>query len=373
MTPNRGSAGRSFAARLIAWQKRAGRNDLPWQRVPDPYRIWLSEIMLQQTQVATVLGYYERFLARFPDLATLAAAPVDAVMQCWSGLGYYSRARNLHRAAGIVMARHDGRLPSGRLELEALPGIGRSTAAAIAVFAHGAREAILDGNVKRVLARQFAVAGVPSERSVEVRLWELAESLLPHRSVARYTQALMDLGATLCTPRAPDCKRCPVAAGCVALARGQVEEFPARRARTRPPERGTVMLIALHAGRVLLERRPDQGLWGGLWSFPEAPDEAAALRLLEGRLGLTAREVERGPTLRHAFTHFTLAIAPLVVQVAPPASRLGEPGLDWIELTEVARQGVPVPVKRLAAGLAGPGTAVRRRSRISPRSGRAPA
>jgi A/G-specific adenine glycosylase len=245
-----------FARTLIRWQRSHGRNDLPWQGTRDPYAIWLAEIMLQQTQVATVVPYYQRFRTRFPDIASLAAADEDEVLRLWSGLGYYSRARNLHRAAQTVVAQHGGRFPRELAEIEALPGIGRSTAAAIAGFAFGARAAILDGNVKRVLARHFAVEGHPGERAVEQRLWALAESLLPAADIEPYIQGLMDLGATVCTARAPQCERCPVRAACAAFAQNRVGELPAPRPRRAVPHRRTAMLVLRRGDDVLLQKRP---------------------------------------------------------------------------------------------------------------------
>ena len=251
-----------FAQALIRWQKQAGRHDLPWQqpgRARDPYRVWLAEIMLQQTQVATVIPYYVRFLARFPDLARLAAAPAEEVMALWSGLGYYARARNLQRAAQDVVAKHGGRFPRRIEDIGSLPGVGRSTAAAIAVFAFGARAAILDGNVRRVLARVFGIEGFPGEKKVEARLWALAEALLPRRDLVAYTQGLMDLGATLCRLRRPRCGECPVAASCVARREDRIAGLPTPRAKRAVPQRSVTLLVLRSRGRVLLEQRPPHG------------------------------------------------------------------------------------------------------------------
>lgn len=255
-----------FSARLIAWQRRHGRHDLPWQ-VADPYRIWLSEIMLQQTQVETVIPYYRRFLERFPDVASLAAARQDEVLALWSGLGYYARARNLHAAARQVIAGHAGVFPGDYASLVDLPGVGRSTAAAIAVFARGERRAILDGNVKRVLCRVFGVEGWPGERAVENRLWALAEALLPKTDIGRYTQGLMDLGATLCRRGRPDCQACPYQDDCLARRQGRIAELPAARPRRGLPEKATRMLVLRHAGALLFEKRPASGIWGGAVEF----------------------------------------------------------------------------------------------------------
>ena len=257
------AGGGSFAARVVRWQKQHGRHDLPWQKTRDAYRIWLSEIMLQQTQVATVIPYYRRFLKRFPDIGSLAAARQDDVLALWSGLGYYSRARNLHRAAQEMIARHASRLPCDMESLLALPGIGRSTAAAIAVFAFGSRQAILDGNVKRFFARRFGIGGYPGDAKVAAALWRETERQLPARNIESYTQGLMDLGATVCTRANPRCDACPVAADCVARSDDSIGKFPAPRPRKLLPQRRTQMLVLLHANEVLLEKRASTGLWGG--------------------------------------------------------------------------------------------------------------
>ena len=324
-----------FARRLVRWQARHGRHDLPWQGTRDPYRIWLSEVMLQQTQVATVVPYYRRFLARFPNVGSLAKAALDDVLTLWAGLGYYSRARNLHAAAREVVASHRGRFPRTREALESLPGLGRSTAAAIAVFAFGAREAILDGNVKRVLARHFALRGVPDEK----RLWALAESELPRKNIEAYTQALMDLGAGVCTRARPDCAGCPLSATCRAYAQGKAEAYPEPRPRRPRPVRQTAMLLLLCGGEVLLEKRPPTGVWGGLWCFPEAAPGA------ENPAGT------RLPVLRHEFTHFTLDITPIVrtLDSAPPGA--AEPGCIWLPVEEAIGAAVPAPVRKLLAAL----------------------
>ncbi len=338
---NRKSDG-DFARLLIRWQKRAGRHDLPWQqkgRARDPYRVWLAEIMLQQTQVATVIPYYRRFLDRFPDLAGLAAAPAEEVMALWSGLGYYARARNLRRAAQEVVARHGGRFPRRIEDIESLPGIGRSTAAAIAVFAFGARAAILDGNVRRVLARAFGIEGPPGEKAVEARLWQLAEALLPARGIEAYTQGLMDLGATLCLLRRPRCGDCPLAARCVALRGNRVGELPTPRAKRAVPLRAVSVLLLLRRGRVLLERRPPQGIWGGLLSLPELPD---------GNLPRRYGTAVPLPVVRHAFTHFRLDIAPLLCKV----SRCDTPaGGIWLSLKELDAAPLPAPVRKILESL----------------------
>jgi A/G-specific adenine glycosylase len=337
----------SFAARLIAWQRRHGRHELPWQGTRDPYRIWLAEIMLQQTQVRTVIPYYGRFLARFPDLVSLAAASLDQVLQLWSGLGYYSRARNLHAAALAVIKRHGGRFPSSRQALASLPGVGRSTAAAIAVFAWGAREAILDGNVRRVLARSFAVEGRPGSSEAQQRLWALAEALLPRTHIQRYTQALMDLGSMICTRTLPRCAKCPLAGMCEAERLGKPTAFPARRARGKLPQRQTLMLLALSDDRVLLEKRPPTGVWGGLWSLPEFASERHAVRVCRERFGFTAERRRRLEPLRHGFSHYSLTITPLLCRARPQSLRAEEPGIAWYALEEAIGSSIPAPVRTL--------------------------
>ena len=341
----------AFAHRLIVWQRRHGRHGLPWQGTRDPYLVWLSEIMLQQTQVATVIPYFQRFRARFPDVTSLAAADEEQVLQLWSGLGYYSRARNLHRAAQAIVSAHGGAFPTAREAIESLPGIGRSTAAAIAALAFGAREAILDGNAKRVLARHFAVAGRPGVPAVDRELWRLADSLLPTRDVARYTQALMDLGATLCTLRSPSCPRCPVGDTCGALALQRVADFPAPRPTRTLPHRSTHMFVLVNGTDVLLEKRPAPGIWGGLWSFPEAPSHADLAGLAK-RHSLLVLSEEELATVAHGFTHFTLDIQPIVVRVQAKFVTAAEPGALWVPFEAADSVALPAPVKRIMAALA---------------------
>jgi A/G-specific adenine glycosylase len=341
----------TFAGRLIRWQVRHGRHNLPWQRTRDPYRIWLSEVMLQQTQVATAIPYYERFLARFPDLKSLAGADLDDVLVLWSGLGYYSRARNLHAAAQTVAESHDGRFPRTREMLASLPGVGRSTAAAIAVFAFGEREAILDGNVKRVLARHFAVRGYSGDKRVGNRLWMLAEAQLPKKDIERYTQALMDLGASVCTRARPACAICPLRTSCEARSQGKVGAYPRPRPRKPVPLKKTAMLLLLREGEVLLEKRPPVGLWGGLWCLPEISPGADPGDYCRRRLGARLASAKRLPLLRHGFTHFTLNITPVVCQVASASPRAAEPGQVWLSLEEAVQAAVPAPVRKLLNSL----------------------
>ena len=347
-----------FATRLVAWQRQHGRHDLPWQGGHDPYRIWLSEIMLQQTQVDTVIPYYTRFLERFPDVAALAAAPVGEVMALWSGLGYYARARNLHRAAQMIVDTHGGRFPRTAAAIAELPGIGRSTAAAIAAFAFGERAAILDGNVKRVLCRIFGIEGYPADKAVEKALWERAEALLPATDVGRYIQAQMDLGATLCTRSRPDCRRCPFADDCVAYRDQRIAELPTPRPRKAVPHRSARHAVILHAGAVLLERRPPTGIWGGLLALPEIPpaarDPACWAR---ERFGLAVAAPEPLTPLRHAFTHFVLELTPVLLPVdglAPATSAADDGDLRWLALGERASAALPAPVRRILDAIAAP-------------------
>ncbi len=334
-----------FAHHLIVWHKVHGRHDLPWQNTCDPYRIWVSEIMLQQTQVATVTPYFLRFMTRFPDIASLAGAPIDDVLAHWSGLGYYARARNLHAAAQLIVTRHAGEFPRDPANIAALPGIGRSTAAAIAAFAFSVRGAILDGNVKRVLARCFGIAGYPGEAAVQNRLWALAESLLPKSDIEPYTQALMDLGATLCTRARPRCDSCPLQVPCVAHRTQRTAELPSAKPRADVPHREMVLLILQRGVEVLLEKRPASGIWGGLWSFPEI-DRAAILETqLLARFGVKVQGVMPLAPLVHRFTHFRQTLLPLWVAVTPVLQ--APPGQIWLGLEDARAAAIPTPVRKL--------------------------
>ncbi|MFA5370403.1 MAG: A/G-specific adenine glycosylase [Sideroxydans sp.] len=335
----------SFASRLVAWQCTHGRHDLPWQG-QDAYRIWLSEVMLQQTQVVTVIPYYRRFIESFPCVATLAAASEERVLAHWSGLGYYARGRNLHRAARLIVARHEGEFPHEFSDIHELPGIGRSTAAAICALAYHERRAVLDGNVKRVLARHFGIEGWPGKREVEENLWRQAEASLPQQDVAIYTQALMDLGATVCIRGRPKCVTCPVQADCVALRTERTAELPAMRPRQVVPERHTIFLLLIHGGDILLEKRPGNGIWGGLWCPPQFDAESAAMAWFV-RNGMEASTGERLDTFVHTFTHFKLHITPLRVELAHKAQRTAQPGSVWLDLTEALGAAIPTPVRRL--------------------------
>jgi A/G-specific adenine glycosylase len=339
----------TFARRLIRWQRQHGRHDLPWQENHDPYRVWLSEIMLQQTQVATVVPYYRRFLERFPDLPSLAAAPVEDVMALWSGLGYYARARNLHACARTVVSEHGGQFPRDATVIAGLPGIGRSTANAIAAFCFGRRAPILDGNVKRVLCRHFAVEGFPSLPAVDKELWRLAESLLPAKDVGIYLQAQMDLGATVCTRGRPRCDDCPLAPTCAALRQDRVAQLPTAKPRRAMPERETTVLVLLQAGRVLLERRPPAGIWGGLLSLPEPPD-TMPLEEYCRRLGCRIARRRALAPVRQSFTHFHLRMNPLLCEVSA-APGAAEPGLRWLGADELPTAPLPAPIRKLLTAL----------------------
>lgn len=338
----------NFAERMIAWQQEHGRHHLPWQ-VSDPYRVWLSEIMLQQTQVSTVIDYFLRFTARFPDVASLAAAQPDEVLALWSGLGYYSRARNLHKAAQMVMARFGGTFPADPAQLSELPGVGRSTAAAISAFSFGTRAAILDGNVKRVLARWSGTEGYPGVKAIETRLWILAESLLPDCDMTAYTQGLMDLGSTVCTPKKPACLHCPLSLDCQARLTGRQSELPTPKPKKTVPLRSTVLLLIENQGRILLERRPPAGIWGGLWSLPEAPDTLGAEDFCQKKLGLAIDFDPPGPDFTHVFTHFKLQITPLTGHVRHNDGRLNEAETGWFTRTQALALGLPAPVRRILA------------------------
>ena len=338
-----------FAERLLAWHATHGRRDLPWQRDRSSYRVWVSEIMLQQTQVATVVGYFERFMQRFPDVQVLADAPVDAVLHLWSGLGYYARARNLHRAAQRLVALHGGEFPSTVDEVARLPGIGRSTAGAILAQSRGLRCAILDGNVKRVLTRHRRIAGWPDAPAVLKQLWPLAESLTPETRVADYTQAIMDLGATVCMRASPRCGECPVADDCEAACHGEQARYPTPRPKKALPVRATrFLLLEREDGALLLERRPPSGIWGGLWGFPElAIDEDVLARC--ARFGLDAAGAPQVLSpLIHTFTHFQLTITPLAVRVRMRTDVcMASPDLLWYNATAPAVVGLAKPVQDL--------------------------
>jgi len=343
-----------FARRLLAWFDLHGRHDLPWQRSPTRYTVWVSEVMLQQTQVATVARYFDRFIARFPTVTALAAAELDEVLSLWAGLGYYARARNLHRAARLVVERHGAELPGEFAALAALPGIGRSTAGAILALADGTRLPILDGNVKRVLARFHAVDGWPGEPAVAKTLWAFADAHTPVVRVGAYTQAIMDLGATLCTRARPACTVCPLVGECRAAALGRQAAYPAPRPkRARPRRRVTVVVTEDPARGVLLERRPERGIWGGLYSLPELGDRESVHEWCLARLG--AEPIDERPLapIEHAFTHFDLDIEPRWVLLPPDGARRVADGdrTLWHAVAEGWSVGLPAPVRALLDAL----------------------
>lgn len=335
-----------FAEKLIAWQQVHGRHDLPWQQTRDPYAVWVSEIMLQQTQVSAVIGYYDRFMQRFSTVTSLAQAEQDEVMRYWSGLGYYSRARNLHHAAQTIMREHGGIFPKDFDTIQTLKGIGRSTAAAISVFAFNQRQTILDGNVKRVLARLYAVNGWPGSPEVEKKLWQIAENLLPEQGLPAYVQGLMDFGATLCTRSKPRCVECPMQTQCLAYQQQQVGQLPSPKPRKALPEKQITMLMIVDAGEILLERRPNQGIWGGLWSLPELSSTQIAVPHVQQTLGMETETLEVLPVLWHTFTHFKLEITPQPLQLTGRRPSL-PPNMQWLGLTDAIAAALPTPVRTL--------------------------
>ncbi len=336
-----------FSDKLLTWFDQHGRKTLPWQQDFSPYRVWVSEIMLQQTQVTTVIPYFERFMQRFPTVESLAQAKLDEVLHLWTGLGYYARARNLHKTAQIVTEAHQGCFPATVEALTALPGIGRSTAGAIVSIAGGGRAPILDGNVKRVLARCFGIDGWPGQTAVAKALWAKAEALTPTKRVADYTQAIMDLGATVCVRSSPVCSACPFANECVAHSEGLIDELPGRKPKRATPVKQTTMLVVENDDHeVLLKKRPTDGLWGGLWHFPECDEDAIEETL--ANLGFESpASVTRLEPFRHTFTHFHLDITPVRVRVEHALNAIGEPDQLWYSTTEPANIGLTRPVVHL--------------------------
>jgi len=345
-----------FAPAIVHWQLVHGRHGLPWQNTADPYRIWLSEIMLQQTQVTTVIGYYERFLQRFPTIRTLAEASQDEVMPYWAGLGYYARARNLHRCAQVICESWGGEFPREAADIMTLPGIGRSTAAAIAAFSHGERSPIMDGNVKRVFTRYFGIEGEPSTRAVEQLLWQMAEQVVEAApadlDMKAYTQGLMDLGSTVCTRGRPACEACPLAQGCRARAQGRQHELPTPKRRKQQAERHCTVLILESAGSVLMHQRPSSGIWGGLLSLPQF-DSSRELESACVHWGLTLAPAQKMAGLSHTFTHFKLHIEPWLV--VSSKGLVMEPAADhlWLPISDLPQAALPAPVRKLLDGLYG--------------------
>ncbi len=348
VTPTEGA--QAFARDLLGWFGVHGRHNLPWQVHPTAYRVWVSEVMLQQTQVATVIPYYERFMARFPDIASLAAAPLDEVLHLWTGLGYYARARNLHACASNVVEQHGGEFPQRIEAMMELPGIGRSTAGAILALAAGQRHPILDGNAKRVLSRFFGIAGDPTSAAVLATLWAQADACTPEQAAAAYTQAIMDLGATVCTRSKPACELCPLRAGCTAMREGRQAQLPGKKHRPVRPSREATVLIAEAQTQgsiaVLVERRPHSGLWGGLWSPPQFDSPGEALAWCRKELGGSA-ESHRLPPIDHAFTHFDLRLNPLRVRCETTAGVSDGEDRRWYRLDAPPRIGLPQPIRQL--------------------------
>ena len=338
----------TIAPALLRWWKTHGRKNLPWQQDPTPYRVWVSEIMLQQTQVVTVERYFDRFIAAFPDVNALANATADEVLHLWSGLGYYRRGRNLHCAARMVRDQYSGVLPTNYDELLKLPGIGRSTVGAILALSAGQRVPILDGNVRRVLLRVHGIEDWPGSAPVTKRLWSLAEICTPRRRVAQYTQAIMDLGATVCTGRNPDCERCPLASICVARASGRAARIPARRNRKSRPRKTTVLALAIVDKQVLLEKRPPSGIWGGLWSFPELPDAAAVSQWCQTRFGRAPSATTAWPVVSHSFSHFDLDMTPVEITVDDADGQcMDDARWLWYNIDAPAKIGLAAPVVQL--------------------------
>ncbi|WP_417614307.1 A/G-specific adenine glycosylase [Oceanisphaera sp.] len=339
----------SFAQRVLAWYEQHGRKTLPWQQQKTPYRVWVSEIMLQQTQVATVIPYYERFMARFPDVVSLANAESDEVLHLWTGLGYYARARNLHKAAQVIRDHYQGHFPEQFEEVLGLPGIGRSTAGAVLSLSLGQHHGILDGNVKRVLARWQAQVGWPGKKDVEHALWQLVEQLTPSQGVTQYNQAMMDLGATICTRSKPKCELCPVQADCQALALGTPTAFPhSKPKKTVQPEKQASFLLLKQGSQILLVQRPPQGIWGGLYCFPEFHDEHELRNWLKRYPD--ASEPAQLPGFRHTFSHFHLDITPWLVELPQiPAEIMAGSERLWYNLEQPASVGLAAATKKLLA------------------------
>ena len=339
-----------FSQAVLNWFDEHGRHDLPWQKNKTPYRVWVSEIMLQQTQVATVIPYYQKFMKSFPNVKALASAPVDEVLHHWTGLGYYARARNLHKCAQMVMNEHAGRFPKNLEQLIALPGIGRSTAGAIGSISMGLASSILDGNVKRVLARFHAIEGWPGAKKVMDDMWLVAERYTPSERTADYTQAMMDLGATLCSRSKPKCEICPLVAQCEAYQLNRVKDFPFSKPKKDKPVKSTRMIMIEHEGEILLRQQPSSGLWGGLWIFPQQDlqDDVLAHPQLQN---CQVKKVHRSDAFRHTFSHYHLDIHPVRVILKAKIDQVGEASTIWYNLKQPASVGLAAPVKKLLEAL----------------------
>lgn len=339
-----------FQKTVLKWYKAHGRKDLPWQQNITPYRVWVSEIMLQQTQVTTVIPYFNHFMAVFPDVKTLAAADTDTVMHLWTGLGYYSRARNLHKTAQIILADHDGHFPKTLAALSALPGIGRSTAAAIISIAFNHSAAILDGNVKRVLSRYAGITGWPGDKAIERQLWQLADDHTPEQNCREYTQVMMDLGAMICTRSKPKCDHCPLQNNCLAYRSGNPTHFPGKKIKKSIPTRSGYLLLLQQAdGRILLEKRPPSGIWGGLWCLPEyKEDETKLADWCHAEYGLNIKKITKLSPFRHTFSHFHYDITPIQLLVVTAKNKVREQPLQlWYDVNQPAKVGLAQPVKKL--------------------------
>jgi A/G-specific adenine glycosylase len=346
------AAKKNFSESLLEWFDTHGRHDLPWQKTLSAYSVWVSEIMLQQTQVSTVIPYFERFMARFPKVDTLAGSSLDDVLAHWSGLGYYARARNLHKAAGIVRDQHHGEMPDEFEALIELPGIGRSTAGAILSIAFDQRHPILDGNVKRVLTRRAGIGEWPGKTAVMKELWEIADELTPNERVADYTQAIMDLGATLCTRARPLCMHCPVSTDCRARMDGLQDRIPAPKPKKTKPRRSVRMLVLQDdTGAILLEKRPPSGIWAGLYSLPELPKDASIDDWIRDYIGARITNERHLDKISHSFTHFDLDIQPLLAQLGDPCATMEAADRLWYKPGRSQRPGMPAPVSRLLESL----------------------
>jgi A/G-specific adenine glycosylase len=338
---------KTFSQRVLFWFDQHGRKNLPWQKNISTYSVWVSEIMLQQTQVATVIPYFERFMRRFPNVSELARAPIDEVLHHWTGLGYYARARNLHRCAQIIVNEYQNEFPKTLVELESLPGIGRSTAGAILSIAMQERAVILDGNVKRVLARHHAVGGWPGQLSVVNHLWAHAEHHTPQTRVNDYSQAMMDLGAMLCTRTKPQCGKCPLNETCVAYAQGNPQDYPNKKPKKIMPEKTTQLLMIRNpAGEFLLQQRPVQGIWGGLWSFPELALDLDVKHYIADHFG-ESLSIDYWNSYRHTFSHYHLDITPVLIQLVREPQQVQEAKSYWYSLDNPEKIGLAAPVKKL--------------------------
>ncbi|QKJ88582.1 Adenine DNA glycosylase [Paramixta manurensis] len=342
-----------FAQQVLDWYQRFGRKTLPWQQEKTPYKVWLSEVMLQQTQVATVIPYFERFMARFPTVADLAAAPLDEVLHLWTGLGYYARARNLHKAAKTVVDKHQGIFPENFDDVAALPGVGRSTAGAILSLSLGQHFPILDGNVKRVLARCYAIGGWPGKKEVEKQLWQRSEEVTPAVGVSQFNQAMMDLGALVCTRSKPKCEICPLSVGCVAHAHGSQALYPGKKPKQTLPERTGWLLLMQRGDGVWLEQRPPVGLWGGLFCFPQFVTEAELRHWLQAR-GIDATALHQMTAFRHTFSHFHLDIVPMWLELPSGGAAMDDGAGLWYNLAQPPSVGLAAPVERLLRELRQP-------------------